>query len=63
MIEFQVPAISCAHCVRAVTEAVKEIDPQAKIDVDVNTKHVKVESGAERAKLAAALTGAGYPPD
>jgi copper chaperone len=63
MIEFQVPAISCAHCVRAVTEAVKEIDPLAKIDVDVNTKHVNVESGAERAKLAAALTEAGYPPD
>ncbi|MDB5881767.1 MAG: putative Heavy metal transport/detoxification protein [Ramlibacter sp.] len=62
MIEFQVPAISCAHCVRAVTEAVQEVDPQAKVDVDVQTKHVKVQSGAEPAKLVAALTEAGYPP-
>ena len=63
MIEFQVPAISCGHCVRAVNEAVKEVDPQAKVDVDVETKKVSVESGADRAKLVAALTEAGYPPN
>jgi len=62
MIEFQVPALSCGHCVRAVNEAVKEIDPEAKVDVDLATKKVQVESGAERASLVAALTEAGYPP-
>lgn len=63
MIEFQVPAISCGHCVRAVNEAVKEVDPQAKVDVNVETKKVNVESSADRAKLAQALTEAGYPPN
>jgi len=63
MIEFQVPAISCGHCVRAVNEAVKEVDAQAKVDVNVETKKVQVESSADRAKLAAALTEAGYPPN
>jgi copper chaperone len=63
MIEFQVPAISCGHCVRAVNEAVKEVDPQAKVDVNVETKKVNVESTADRAKLVNALTEAGYPPN
>jgi copper chaperone len=62
MIEFQVPAISCGHCVRAVNEAVKEVDAQAKVDVNVETKKVNVQSSADRAKLVAALTEAGYPP-
>jgi cation transport ATPase len=62
MIEFQVPAISCAHCVRAVTEAVQEVDPQAKVDVDVQTRHVKVrrrtgQAGGrpDRSRLSAPL--------
>jgi len=63
MIEFQVPAISCGHCVRAVTEAVKEVDPAAKVDVEVDSKKVQVESSAARAALVAALTEAGYPPN
>ena len=63
MIEFQVPAISCGHCVRAVNEAVKEVDAQAKVDVNVETKKVHVESSADRAELVHALTQAGYPPN
>jgi copper chaperone len=63
MIEFQVPAISCAHCVRAVNEAVKGVDAQAKVDVNVEAKKVNVQSSADRAKLVAALTEAGYPPN
>jgi copper chaperone len=62
MIEFKVPAISCGHCVRSVNEAVHEIDPQAKVDVDLATKKVQVQSSADRAALAEALTEAGYPP-
>ena len=63
MIEFQVPAISCSHCVRAVNEAVKEIDPNAQVDVNLETKKVNVESSADRARLAEALAEAGYPPE
>jgi copper chaperone len=63
MIEFQVPALSCGHCVRAVNEAVKEVDRDARVDVNLETKQVSVQSSAGRAKLVAALTEAGYPPD
>jgi copper chaperone len=62
MLEFDIPAISCSHCVRAVTEAVHEVDPKARVDVELATKQVRVQTDAARADLVAALTQAGYAP-
>jgi len=62
MIQFSIPQMSCSHCVRAVTEAVKEVDPQATVDVDLASKKVNVESQAERDRLIESLTAAGYAP-
>jgi copper chaperone len=61
MIEFDVQAMSCSHCVDAVTRAIKLIDPQAKVEVDLAGKKVKVESAQDRAFIAGALAEAGYP--
>lgn len=62
MIQFNIPQMSCGHCVKAVTQAVHDIDPQAKVDVDLASKNVSVETGADRAKVVAALAEAGYEP-
>jgi copper chaperone len=62
MIEFSIPAISCGHCARAVTEAVHEVDPKAEVKVDIAAKQVQVQTEAARAALAAALSRAGYAP-
>ena len=62
MIQFSIPAMSCGHCVRAVTEALKGVDPQAKVDVELDARQVKVESQAAREKLVQALAEAGYAP-
>jgi len=62
MLEFNIPAISCGHCVRAVTEAVHEVDPQAQVQVDLARKHVTVQTEAARAPVVAALSEAGYAP-
>lgn len=62
MFEFDVQAMSCGHCASAVTQAVKQVDPQAKVEVDLDTKKVRVESSEDRASLVEALTEAGYPP-
>jgi copper chaperone len=62
MIQFNIPQMSCGHCARAVTEAVQEIDANAKVDVDLVSKKVQVESTADPQKLAAALAEAGYAP-
>lgn len=63
MIEFSIQSMSCGHCVGRVTEAVKSADPQALVEVDLQTKKVRVDSSADRQAVAAALTDAGYSPD
>lgn len=62
MIESDIAALSCGHCVRAVTEAVHEVDPAARVDVDLASKHVTVQTQADRETLKAALAEAGYAP-
>lgn len=62
MIEFDIPTISCGHCVRAVTEAVHAADPQAQVQVDLPTRHVTVQTSAAREAVVAQLVEAGYPP-
>lgn len=62
MIEFKLPSMTCGHCVGAVTQAVKQADPQAEVKVDLAAKSMQVESSRGRAELAAALTEAGYAP-
>ncbi len=61
MIQFQVEGMSCNHCVGAITRAVQEIDPAARVTADVPAQSVKVESGADIQALRAAIEEAGYP--
>lgn len=62
MHEFDIAALSCGHCARAVTEAVHEVDPDARVDVDLSRKHIVVHTQAARERVAAALLEAGYAP-
>lgn len=62
MMEFDFQAMSCGHCVRRVTEAVKSADPHALVEVDLQTKKVRVVSSADRQAIAALLSETGYPP-
>ena len=57
---YDVQGMSCAHCVRAVTEAVRRIDPAARVDVDLGSGRVDVESSAPRDRIAAAIRDEGY---
>lgn len=44
MQHFDVKGMTCQHCVRAVTQAVQDQDPAAKVEVDLQTGHVTVDS-------------------
>jgi copper chaperone len=57
---FQVQGMSCGHCVRAVTQAVKNVDPQAEVRVDLGSGRVEVQSMQDRAALAKAIVDEGY---
>ena len=61
--EFRIDSMSCGHCVQAVTEAVRSVDPRAVVEVDLERHRVTVETTESRAALAAALSEAGYAPE
>jgi copper chaperone len=57
---FNVQGMSCGHCVQAVTNAVKTVDPAAEVKVDLATGKVEVQSEQDRAALAKAIAEEGY---
>ena len=57
---FQVQGMTCGHCVKAVTEAVKTIDPKAEVQVDLASGKVQVQSEQDRAAIAGAIEEEGY---
>ena len=61
MYELTVEDMTCKHCVGRVTKAVQEIDQQAKVDIDLPTRKVKIDSGADLDAIAKAIIDAGYP--
>ena len=62
MLDLTIPNMTCGHCVRTVTEAVKAADPQAQVVVDLPTHKVRIETKAETAVVLAHLAEAGYEP-
>lgn len=62
MLRLQVPDMSCGHCVQAITEAVKAVDPAAEVTIDISTKAVAVATSAAGSAVRDAIRGAGYTP-
>ena len=62
MQEFAIESMSCGGCASRIAQAVKNLDGKAKIEVDLTTRAVRIESSEDRASIAAALTEAGYAP-
>lgn len=57
---FQVQGMSCGHCVNAVTQAVRSVDPQAQVQVDLASGKVDVQSQQDHAAIARAIEEEGY---
>lgn len=60
--QFQIDNMTCGGCAKNVTKAIHSVDQQAKVDVNLTTKRVNVETGADKSAIAASLGNAGYPP-
>lgn len=60
MQKFNVPAMTCCHCVKTITQAVQSVDPVAEVQVDLATHSIGVTSRASVASLSAAIAAAGY---
>ena len=62
MLQFEIPNMSCGHCVRAITEAVHAADPAATVQTDLPTHQVQVQTTVAREVVVAQLKEAGYAP-
>lgn len=58
---FNVQGMTCGHCEKAVTQAVKSVDPTAVVKVDLATGRVEVQSAKARDDIAKAIAEEGYP--
>ncbi|MGE5652164.1 MAG: heavy-metal-associated domain-containing protein [Bacillota bacterium] len=61
MYMFRVEKMSCGGCAGRVTKAIRQVDSAAQVDVDLQSKQVRVTSAADAPVLAAAIARAGYP--
>ncbi|MGC8471185.1 MAG: heavy-metal-associated domain-containing protein [Acidimicrobiales bacterium] len=58
---FTVPGMSCEHCTRAVSDALSSVPGVHSVEVDLDTKLVRVQGdGLDDPALRAAIEEAGY---
>jgi len=57
---FEVTGMTCGHCEKAVTRAIRQLDPQAEVKIDRSQNKVEVQSQQPREALAKAIAEEGY---
>jgi copper chaperone len=57
---FEVTGMTCGHCEKAVTRAIKQVDPTAEVAIDRVQNKVDVQSQQPREALAKAILEEGY---
>ncbi|MEY4265931.1 MAG: hypothetical protein RIS90_466 [Pseudomonadota bacterium] len=57
---FDVSGMTCGHCEKAVSRALRQLDPDAEIAIDRSIGRVMVDSAQDRSRLASAITAEGY---
>jgi copper chaperone len=59
-LKLKVSNIACEGCAEIITEYIHVIEPEAKVDIDVNPKTVTVESAASEESIKQVIVAAGY---
>ena len=57
---FTVTGMTCGHCEKAVTQAIKTVDPQAQVRIDRQQNRVEVDTAQPREAIAQAIAEEGY---
>ena len=57
---FEVTGMTCDHCEKAVTRAIKQLDPAAEVAIDRAQNKVQVQSQQPREALAKVMAQEGY---
>jgi copper chaperone len=61
MYELKVEKMSCGGCVRSVTKSVQAVDNNAKVEIDLAAKNVRIDTQASLEEVKSAIVDAGYP--
>ena len=59
-LKLKVPNIMCSDCASTIAEAIHTMEPDAKVDVDVQGKTVTVESAASEETIKQSIVAVGY---
>lgn len=59
-LKLNVPNIMCDGCGETITDSIHTMEPDAKIEVDVQAKTVTVESAASEETIKQAIVAAGF---
>lgn len=60
MYELKVDGMTCGGCVSSVKRALQALDANASVDVDLQSKTVKIDTAVELHAVKAAVEDAGY---
>ena len=63
MTTFSIPDMNCGHCKAAVEAAVRKLDPDASIEVDLAARRAEVTSTQPLPAMIAALAAVGFPAE
>ena len=61
MLTLKVSGMTCGGCINAVTRAIQAQDPQAKVQADLATQIVSLETSLSVAQASELITDAGFP--
>ncbi|MGK7874524.1 MAG: heavy-metal-associated domain-containing protein [Xenococcaceae cyanobacterium] len=59
-IQLKVPSIACEVCAETITKEIKNHQPEAKVEVDIETKMVTVETEASQESIKQMIEIAGH---
>lgn len=59
-INLKVPSMVCDGCVTTVKDAILTHEPEAKVEIDLDTKQVQVDTEASEASIKQVITAVGH---
>ena len=62
MLELILPTMTCGHCISVVTQAIKQTDPQASVEIDLASHRVRIGTTEDRETIESAVAEAGHAP-
>ena len=59
-VQLKVPSIVCEGCAETITKTLKNLDPEAKVEVDLSAKTVIIEGNTREDLIKQAITDIGH---